>query len=603
MATNPISQINGKYIYALTASYALTGGSGGGGSIDTGSLLTTASITNATITFTKGDGSTFPITVAYPIDISGNTLYSKIGSISSGFSTVNSILLGNSSGNGAINAGYSNFIGYLTGQSATNAGYSNFIGYDTGDSAYSASYSNFLGFFTGYSANNANNSNFIGAYAGYNAYNASTSNFIGYSAGYGATGATNSNFIGQNAGNVATGATDSNFLGQYAGYQATSANSSNFLGLNAGQSATNAAYSNFLGNAAGIAASYAIYSNFLGINAGYNAYNASGSNFLGYNAGNAAYFAGYSNFLGYSTGYQATSAAYSNFLGYGAGYQATTSSYSNFIGYQPGYQARFASGSNFIGWRTGIYAVSASYSTFIGFQAGAGTGSITLKSNNIVIGTNITLPANTQDSINIGAIIFATGSYFNTSSITPAYSGSQVGIGRVGINKVNPTYTLDVSGSGNYSNGLTVTGSVIVSGSDITTAWTSYTPAWTTDGGTQPVLNNGTITGAYKQIGKTVFVRVKLNAGTTTTFGTGAFQFSLPVSASSPDGIQFPCSMLDNGIHWYQGIVNGTYTGATNKSAIIYPNTSGWSDAVTSTSPFTWGSADSLQFNGSYESV
>jgi hypothetical protein len=134
-------------------------------------------------------------------------------------------------------------------------------------------------------------------------------------------------------------------------------------------------------------------------------------------------------------------------------------------------------------------------------------------------------------------------------------------------------------------------------------AWTSYTPIWTTDGATQPVIGNGSITGAYKQIGKTVFVRVKLNAGSSTTFGAGAFQFSLPVTASSPDGIQFPCSILDNGIHWYQGIVNGTYTGATHKSAIIYPNTSGWSDAVTSTAPFTWGNTDSLQFNGSYESI
>jgi hypothetical protein len=74
--------------FATTASHALNGGvtkiiagtnvtisptsglgevtinsSGGGGSTDTGSLLTTASVNLNTITFTKGDGSTFPITV------------------------------------------------------------------------------------------------------------------------------------------------------------------------------------------------------------------------------------------------------------------------------------------------------------------------------------------------------------------------------------------------------------------------------------------------------------------------------------------------------------------------------------------------------------
>lgn len=38
-------------------------GTGGGGTTDTGSLLTTASVSSNTITFTKGDGSTFPILV------------------------------------------------------------------------------------------------------------------------------------------------------------------------------------------------------------------------------------------------------------------------------------------------------------------------------------------------------------------------------------------------------------------------------------------------------------------------------------------------------------------------------------------------------------
>jgi hypothetical protein len=51
----------GTSSYALTASYAMNGG--GGGSTNTGSLLTTASVVLNTITFTKGDGSTFPITV------------------------------------------------------------------------------------------------------------------------------------------------------------------------------------------------------------------------------------------------------------------------------------------------------------------------------------------------------------------------------------------------------------------------------------------------------------------------------------------------------------------------------------------------------------
>ena len=61
IATSFTGSLFGTASYALTASYAMNGG--GGGSTNTGSLLTTASANLNTITFTKGDGSTFPITV------------------------------------------------------------------------------------------------------------------------------------------------------------------------------------------------------------------------------------------------------------------------------------------------------------------------------------------------------------------------------------------------------------------------------------------------------------------------------------------------------------------------------------------------------------
>ena len=57
-ATYDNISLSGTSSYALTASYA----ENAGGS-DTGSLLTTASVSDNTITFTKGDASTFNITV------------------------------------------------------------------------------------------------------------------------------------------------------------------------------------------------------------------------------------------------------------------------------------------------------------------------------------------------------------------------------------------------------------------------------------------------------------------------------------------------------------------------------------------------------------
>jgi len=219
------------------------------------------------------------------------------------------------------------------------------------------------------------------------------------------------------------------------------------------------------------------------------------------------------------------------------------------------------------------------------------------------------------------------GGAYETAFIQMTTSSLTIGVG----DELNATFGLRQLTVTTSS--VTITGSLLVSGSVQSTqgftgslfgtaswatnaltasfvtpyegAWTSYTPVWTTDGVTQPVIGNGSLTGAYKQIGKTVFVRVKLNCGSSTTFGTGAFLFSLPVTASNADGIQFPCSMLDNGVAWYQGTVNGTYSGFTNRSAIIAQSAGGVnsSQGVFATFPFTWGSTDSLQFNGSYEAA
>ena len=66
--------------------------------------------------------------------------------------------------------------------------------------------------------------------------------------------------------------------------------------------------------------------------------------------------------------------------------------------------------------------------------------------------------------INIGSIIFGSGSYSTILSPPNVFSGS-VGNGRIGINQPNPSFNLDVSGSGRYTNGVTITGSLNTTGS------------------------------------------------------------------------------------------------------------------------------------------
>ena len=165
------------------------------------------------------------------------------------------------------------------------------------------------------------------------------------------------------------------------------------------------------------------------------------STFLGASAGNGAFFASFSTFVGRSSGLTAASASYSAFLGFQAGEGATEASESVFLGYQAGLDTVNAAGSTFIGYKAGVGAGNSAYSSLVGYKAGTNN----IGPNNIVIGTNVSLPVGRRDSINLGGVIFATGSYFNTTN--PAYTGSAAGA-KVGILVVNPTLaTLEIGGN------------------------------------------------------------------------------------------------------------------------------------------------------------
>jgi hypothetical protein len=64
-------------------------------------------------------------------------------------------------------------------------------------------------------------------------------------------------------------------------------------------------------------------------------------------------------------------------------------------------------------------------------------------SNNIIIGTNISLSSGTINTINLGGVLFAKNTYATTGG-TPSISGQTTG--RIGINLPLPTEALDVFG-------------------------------------------------------------------------------------------------------------------------------------------------------------
>ena len=164
-------------------------------------------------------------------------------------------------------------------------------------------------------------------------------------------------------------------------------------------------------------------------------------------------------------------------IGSAAGYNATGVYGSTFLGYQAGAYAQGANQSIFIGQEAGYYNQNTNYNVHLGYQAGkAANSGLAVGNNNIIIGSNVTLPAGQSDSINLGGTIFATGIY---SNINTMFSGS-VQTAKVGIATRTPNYTLDVSGSGNFANGLTISGSITavsasVSGQVITNISDTFT--------------------------------------------------------------------------------------------------------------------------------
>ncbi len=127
--------------------------------------------------------------------------------------------------------------------------------------------------------------------------------------------------------------------------------------------------------------------------------------------------------------------------------------------------------------------------------------------------------------------------------------------------------------------------------------WSDYTPTWT-GSGSNPALGNGTLQGRYIAEGKATHFQIYLSIGSTTTFGSGIWYFSLPTTATGLS-IFYPVGnavAVDSGVRIYGG--QAIYAGGDKVN--------GWRDAgasessFTPTSPHTWASADTLALQGTY---
>ena len=125
----------------------------------------------------------------------------------------------------------------------------------------------------------------------------------------------------------------------------------------------------------------------------------------------------------------------------------------------------------------------------------------------------------------------------------------------------------------------------------------AYVPSWT-GSGSNPAIGDGTLAGLYFQVGEIVIVSINVVAGSTTTFGSGTYNLSLPVPAVAGSRWALSALVTDAGTQHYAGtaIING---GSTFEVIAVGSNSTGpapW----TSTVPFTFGSTDRAVITGCY---
>lgn len=125
----------------------------------------------------------------------------------------------------------------------------------------------------------------------------------------------------------------------------------------------------------------------------------------------------------------------------------------------------------------------------------------------------------------------------------------------------------------------------------------TYTPVWT-GSTTNPVIGNGSITGSYIRYGKMCYVKIKILAGSTTTYGSGIYYVTLPFNfASNQQDFAGAFYGEDLGVAVYNGWALSIGTNQVTGSVGSSPRSAFWA----ATTPWTFGNTDFVMFNFIYE--
>lgn len=125
----------------------------------------------------------------------------------------------------------------------------------------------------------------------------------------------------------------------------------------------------------------------------------------------------------------------------------------------------------------------------------------------------------------------------------------------------------------------------------------AYTPVWTATT-TNPILNNGSLSGNYFRIQNIIIGQIFLVVGSSTNVGAGFYRFTVPFNINGSNVFTATCSILDASAG-FQNFV-GTGLATVPGSNVIEFRTHG-AGTFTNAVPFPFGSGDQLRVSFMYE--
>jgi len=227
----------------------------------------------------------------------------------------------------------------------------------------------------------------------------------------------------------------------------------------------------------------------------------------------------------------------------------------------------------------------------------------------VIIGKNRGTSASTNTVVQsgdaLGVLDFAgaDGTAYRTGAAIAAYADAEWGTsGDTTDNPGRLAFFTVPDGSATATERMRIDSNGLITGTGTSLgAWTAYTP---TLGGTGWAIGNASIgVAAYVQIGKIVHVRVRIAAGSTTTFGAGAVTVSLPVAINST---WHEASTFTGSVRDFSAAQRYLITGvalSTTDVTLRFPGTSGLQTDVTSTAPFSWAQDDVIILTGTYQAA